>query len=220
VGILFLKRQTAENISEKSLTRVKYSIEFSVQQSTKQLMNISKQEAQESLAEIDKAISQTQKAAGHFTGYILMLWGVIWAVGFSVTQFRPHMSGCFTATLDAIGFFGTWLCVRASKFKFGRPNSGRVGLAWGILFGYMILWGFLLQPSGRAGMAFYSTVAMCAYVMMGLWLSRFLLWLGLIVTVLTITGFYLLPTWFALWMALTGGGALFLGGLSIAKSWK
>ncbi|MGD1089000.1 MAG: hypothetical protein ABR955_09805 [Verrucomicrobiota bacterium] len=183
-------------------------------------MNISKQEAQASLAEIDKAISQTQKAAGHFTGYILMIWGVIWAIGFSATQFFPHSSGWFSFTLDTIGFIGTWVCIRKSKSRFGRPGGGRIGLAWVILFGYMILWGVLLQPGGRASMAFYSTVCMCAYVMMGLWLSRFLLWLGLIVTVLTVAGFYLLPVWFPLWMAITGGGALFLSGLSICKSWK
>lgn len=183
-------------------------------------MNISKKEAQESLAEIDSTISQTQKAVGHFTGYILMIWGVVWAASFSATQFSPHISGWFTLALDAIGFIGTWICIRKSKAKFGRPGGGRIGLAWLILFGYMILWGFLLQPTGRASMAFYSTVCMCAYVMMGLWLSRFLLWLGLIVTVLIVVGFYLLPTWFALWLAVTGGGALFLAGLSICKSWK
>jgi hypothetical protein len=183
-------------------------------------MNISKQEAQESLAEIEKAISQTRKAMGHFTGYILMIWGVVWTINFSAIQFFPHLSNWLWIALDAGGFIGTWICIRKSKSKFPCSGGGRIGLAWMILFGYMILWGFLLHPNGRESMAFYSTVCMFAYVMMGLWLSRFLLWLGLIVTALTVAGLYLLPDWFALWMAITGGGALFLAGLSICKSWK
>lgn len=149
-----------------------------------------------------------------------MIWGVIWAIGFSATQFCPHLAGWFWVALDTIGFAGTWICIRQSNTKFSRQGDVRVGLAWGILFCYMILWGFLLQPNGRTSIAFFSTVCMCAYVMMGLWLSRFLLWLGLIVTVLAVAGFYLLPAWFALWMGITGGGALFLSGLSICKSWK
>jgi len=170
--------------------------------------------------EIDKAILQTKKAVGHFVGYILMMWGVIWAIGFTATQFSPHVAGWYWAALNTIGTIGTWLIISQSKSKFNRQVGGRLFLALVILSCYAILWGFMLHPSGHAGMAFYLTVGTCAYVMMGLWLSRVLLWLGLIVTGLTLAGLYLLPDWFALWMGITGGGALILSGLSICKSWK
>jgi hypothetical protein len=95
-----------------------------------------------------------------------------------------------------------------------------VGLAWLVVFGYMILWGILLHPDKASGMAFFCTVPMCGYVICGLWLSRFWIWLGLIVTGLTIAGLSFMPAWFALWMAVTGGGSLILSGLFIRKFWR
>ena len=184
-----------------------------------ELMNISKQEAQESLAEIDKAISQTQKAVGQFFGYYLMMWGVIWAIGLLVTQFRPDLPG-WSWALWPVGFAGTWILAKQSNSKFSLPGGGRIWLAWGIFDGYMLLWLILLHPSGNAGSAFLLTAVMGCFVIMGLWVSRVFLLGGLILTVLTVAGFYLLPAWFPLCQAITGGGGLFLAGLSIIKSWK
>ena len=183
-------------------------------------MNITKQEAKASLAEIENAITITRKAMGHFSGYILMIWGVIWALGFSATQFIPEQALRFWLPLDLAGFIGTFLCIRKAKLSRGRTGGSRIGLAWLILFAYVILWSFLLQPNSRQGVAFFCTVFMCAYVMMGLWLGRFLLWTGLIVTVTTMIGYYFLSNWFCLWMAITGGGALFISGSLVAKNWR
>ena len=183
-------------------------------------MNITKQEAQASLAEIENAITITRKAMGHFSGYILMIWGVIWALGFTATQFIPEQALKPWLLLDVAGFIGTFLCIKKAKLSRGRTGGARIGLAWLILFAYVILWCFLLQPQGRQIIAFMCTVFMCAYVMMGLWLGRFLLWTGLIVTASTMIGYYFLPAWFSLWMAVTGGGALFISGLLVAKNWK
>jgi hypothetical protein len=183
-------------------------------------MNITKQEAQASLAEIENAITLTQKAMGHFTGYILMLWGVIWMFGFSATQFCPEQANWTWLALDVVGFIGTFICVKKSRYGARRPGGRRVGYAWLILSGYFMLWCILLQPQGRQIIAFASTVFMCAYMVMGLWLGRLLFWLGLTVTVLTLVGYFALPAWFALWMAVVGGGALFISGLSICKTWK
>jgi hypothetical protein len=44
--------------------------------------------------------------------------------------------------------------------------------------------------------------------------------MGLIVTALTIAGFFLLPAWFYLWMAIASGGSLILSGLFIRKFWR
>lgn len=183
-------------------------------------MNISKQEAQESLAEIDMAISQTKTAVGRSGGYITMMWGVIWFIFLSVTQFRPDLAGWVLLALYTIGIAGTRIITMQSKSKISIPGAGRIWLAWGILFGYLLLWGQLLHPSGNAGLAFAATLAMCGWVIMGLWLSRVMLWVGLIVTVLTVAGFYLLPAWFALWLGITAGGGIFLAGLSFCKSCK
>ena len=62
---------------------------------------------------------------------------------------------------------------------------------------------------------------MFAYVILGLWLeARFLIWLGLAVTGLTAVGYFLLPSYFYLWMAPMGGGALFVTGWYVNRFWK
>ncbi|MGH7977133.1 MAG: hypothetical protein ACREDS_04770 [Limisphaerales bacterium] len=182
-------------------------------------MNISKQEAQESLAEIESVIFQTRKKIAHSSAsFSLILWGVIWVIGFLGVQFSPKVASWLWLALIFIGFIVTW--VRMKKSAFQRPGGHRILLGWLILVGYLLLWSFLLHLNGRESIAFSSTLFMCGYVIIGLWLGRFWILLGLIVTALTVAGFYLLPAWFALWMAVTGGGSLILSGLFIRKFWR
>lgn len=60
---------------------------------------------------------------------------------------------------------------------------------------------------------------MFAYVVMGLWTDRFLMWLGLFVTATALAGYFLVNPYFCLWMAVTGGGALMVTGLYIRHRW-
>lgn len=182
-------------------------------------MNISKREAQESLNEIESVISQIRRDIAHGNNsYLLIMWGFIWMIGFSGTQFFPKQAGWFWLVLDLIAGMASWMIMRKSAHQ--RPNGRRVGLAWLILFGYILLWAALIHPDGVKGMAFFSTLPMCGYVICGLWLGRFWIWLGLIVTALTLLGLFLLPAWFALWLAITGGGSLIISGLFIRKFWR
>jgi hypothetical protein len=68
--------------------------------------------------------------------------------------------------------------------------------------------------------AYFSIVPMFAFVLFGLWIGRFLVWIGLVVTALILLGYYFLPGYFYLWMAMTGGGTLLLSGIFIRKFWK
>jgi hypothetical protein len=61
---------------------------------------------------------------------------------------------------------------------------------------------------------------MFAYVVTGLWLEHFMVWLGLVVTALTVIGLFLLPSYFYIWMAVVGGGTLAGTGLFIRNRWK
>jgi hypothetical protein len=61
---------------------------------------------------------------------------------------------------------------------------------------------------------------MFGYLVMGLWLGRFFLWLGLLVTATTLVGYYFVSDYFFLWMALTGGGSLIAAGVFIRKFWR
>jgi hypothetical protein len=196
---------------------------------------VTRQEALSALGEIDRVRNHVRRtlAAGVMSA-MLILWGVIWIVGFSAEQFVPHAYRVWLA-LDAVGitaslFLGVW----SRKPTVDGPSSGRIGACWLVLFAYAALWSFLLVPSGALsgpGWADYAhvleqkmallwvTVCMFAYVVMGLWLDRVLLWLGILVTVASVAGFFFLQPYFFLWVAITGGGSLVVSGLLIRKTW-
>jgi hypothetical protein len=198
-------------------------------------MNISKQEANEALDQIDDAISQTRRAIGQGTSSaILILWGVIWVLGYSSSQFAPRMAQSLWLCLVVSGTLGSWICGARSRRRIQSSNGTRIGLFWLVLFAYAGLWFFLLHSDNRPGQpgfdfgtmtgpqsgAFFATVPMFAYVVGGLWLGRFFIWLGATVTFLTLIGYSLVPDWFCLWMAITGGGSLIVAGLYIRRFWR
>lgn len=199
-------------------------------------MNISKQEAQESLNDIESVTEQTRKAIAYGgSSGMLTLWGVIWMIGYSVTQFYPAYAGWAWMPLIAIGAIGCWILGARNHSCFRNANAWRIGVFWLVLFAYAAVWLTLLHPANlpsgaewahyqpindRQISAFFATVPMFAYVVGGLWFGRFFVWLGALVTVLTLVGFYLLTSWFQLWMAIIGGGSLIVAGLYIRNSWR
>jgi hypothetical protein len=198
-------------------------------------MNISKQEASESLAQIEDALTQTRRAIGQGSSSTrLILWGIIWALGYSFSQFAPHRAQTLWLCLVAIGILSSWNWRARSQPPLPSAGGSRIGLGWLVIFVYAVFWLILLhldtqpgQPglhlqsmSGRQTAAFFATVPMFAYVLGGLWLGRFFVWLGAAVTLLTVVGYFLLPDWFFLWMAITGGGSLIVAGLYIRRFWR
>jgi len=205
-------------------------------------MDISKQEAQGSLDQIQAAVSQTRKriAAGS-TAPLLILWGAIWFVAYLVTYLSYpfefelyclrlthrvsigiHIAGLCWLVLVLIGMGASWIIgVRRAPVK--SPHNKRWGFCWLILFVYAGVWLALLWPWNEYQInAFLASLPMFAYVVMGLWADRVLLWLGIVVTLLIIAGFFLFlfqPA-FWLWMAILGGGALAGTGLYIRKAWR
>jgi hypothetical protein len=137
--------------------------------------------------------------------------------------------------LDIVGIAVTCLSSWRGHQAVRSPQTWRIGVAWLILFIYAAFWCSLIAPwemSHAPGWAIYGplmerkmsmlwvTVCMFAYVMMGLWLDRFFLWLGALVTVAALIGYFFMGNYFSLWIALTGGGALIVAGLFIRKYWR
>jgi hypothetical protein len=190
----------------------------------------SQHEALASLTEIQQVTAQTrQTLAQGMASPILMLWGVVWILGFVITQFFPEQAGVAWMGLDAAGVFGScWMGTRHRDRVLKREGGGRVLAAWLVLILYMGIWNVLMLPSGtlngwQAGVrmgAFNVTIPMCGYVIMGLWMGRFFIWLGAGITVLTLVGYYALPHYFFLWTAVTGGGALLGTGWYLRFNWK
>jgi len=199
---------------------------------------VSKEDALASLGEIDRIMSETRKniAAGS-SGPIIILWGVVWFVAYGTTQFFPRWSNWTWTVADIVGIGGSILLSPAfRKTPVKTASQWQRGAAWFILFGFALLWIRILCPwemsSNRAIWvsivpllarkisAFMATVAMFAYILAGLWLDRFFIWLGALVTVATLIGYLYIKDYFYLWMAITGGGSLIVGGVFIRKFWR
>jgi hypothetical protein len=73
----------------------------------------------------------------------------------------------------------------------------------------------ILPPSNDAQIsAFFPTVVALFYCLIGIWTrGTRLVFAGIAVAALTLGGYFLLPQYFTLWMAVAGGGALILGGI-------
>jgi hypothetical protein len=202
-----------------------------------QLPPITPEEARASLAEIDRIILHTrQTIARAGSAPIVILWGIIWMIGFADVQFFPQSPHWFWMILDLVGIVGSFRLGRWGRKSPTKNNyGGRIGISWLVLFAFGGIWLCLLGPwdlltsqqmahhgleLDRKIAAFWCTVPMFAYVLMGLWLDRFFIWLGALVTVATLVGYYGIENYFFLWMAVVGGGSLVAGGLFIRKNWK
>jgi hypothetical protein len=185
-------------------------------------MNVTPDEAQASLAEVENIVARTRLAlASTRCGPMLVVWGIIWMIGYSGTQFFPAKAGLLWAVLDCAGFAATIALVRSSPSRGDSALGRKIGLAWLALCVYSVVWAFILRPFNWQFFGAYpAAVAMFGYVVMGIWFGGFLLSLGLTVTALALAGILFLPDWLNLWMGVTAGGSLVAAGVHIQTRWK
>lgn len=195
-------------------------------------MKVTEGQAQEALREVEAVAKSTQGQLAYGTvGPILILWGIIWIVCFSLTQFAPRSAGWGWLAGNCVGVLGTlylgWFRARAQNVR--SESSKRLGWRlfwfWFLLFVYGDIWLAVLWPwRGEQLGLFLITLVMFAYVVMGLWLEmRFMLWLGLGVTALAGVGYVLsiwVPGYLNLWLGLPGGAALLASGLYLTRRWR
>jgi len=194
-------------------------------------MDISKQEAQDSLEQIRAVSVQTRKAiASSYASRLLILWGLIWSAAFVGTHFFLARVWLIWTAHSGIGIVGTILICRrqsrlanATRISAASKVGWRIFWFWALLYIYLFIWLSILKPqNGLQLNAFICTACMFAYIALGFWLeSYFMVWLGLGVTAITLVGLYVLPgSWYCLWMAAAGGGAIWGTGLYIRVFWK
>lgn len=191
-------------------------------------MAVTRQEAQDALAQVEDVASLTRRAlADSGASPILIAWGAIWLVGFLTSHFRPELARWLWLPLDAIGVAVTFFVLRRAPFRTARGKG--LALFWLFLILYGYLWLMLIAAASprpvtvtaQQVVAYFVTIIMFAYVVMGLWLrSALLFWLGLAVTAVTGTALFLFAPCFYLIMAFAGGGALMGAGAAIRRAWR
>jgi hypothetical protein len=199
-------------------------------------MEITKEEAKDTLEQIQNIVSETRKSiASKYTSPLLIMWGLIWIACYVVTHilvvfqyyaFIWHL----WSILCGFGVIATFVICRY-QYKRGHPtriskekkDGLKMFLFWTLLYAYGFTWLFMFQPkNGIEYNAFLCTVIMFAFIVMGLWYSEnYMVFLGLAVTATTLLGFYLIPPfYYNLWMAPTAGGGLLGTGLYLRFRWR
>jgi hypothetical protein len=148
------------------------------------------------------------------TAPMLVLWGVIWFIGFGATQLSPARAQWLWLALDIAGVLG---CIYLGK---RAHHDGSTNTSWRWLASvattavFCVLVLTILPPSNGAQVgAFIALIVALFYVLAGLWIGARLVIIGIALAALTVFGYFMLPLYFALWMAVIGGGALILAGL-------
>lgn len=186
-------------------------------------MKITPDEADAALETVRKTTTQTRRSIALGGGqHILVAWGLVWLIGFGGSHFLEGPKiGLLWAVADMLGVFATVLILRRASRHVYNPEGSRILLLWLALLLYSALWLFIARPTSGLEIGLrITTYAMFGYVLMGIWLDRTLLWLGLAITALAVCGAYMVPQVFGLWMAVLGGGALLGTGLYIGRRWE
>ncbi len=187
---------------------------------------VSPDEAREALNLIETTTRQMRRALAYGgMPYFLIIWGVVWTLGFGASYFlgpNSPQAGMVWMVLDILGAVASF-GVGAYLGQRVRSSQGlRIGLYWLAWMFYAALILYFAHPQGGDQISLLiSLFAMMGYVSSGLlYRSRFLVSLGLAVTVFIVVGYLLLPSFFNLWMALLGGGSLIAAGIYILRTWR
>jgi hypothetical protein len=189
-------------------------------------MNVSPTEAEEALAAIQTMVQKTRRAISSSGGYIfLIVWGVIWLLGFLGSQFLPQdLGGYAWMILDTLGGILSAVIGITMGRRVRNPSATttgkRIGLFWLLLFLYVIATVAVAWPaSGKQLSMFIILFVMIGWLAMGLLLSFASVWPGLVITALALVSYFLLPDIFYLIMAVLGGGGMIALGLYIRSRW-
>lgn len=189
-------------------------------------MNISPNEAEESLAAIEEMRQRTrQSIASSGTHISLIITGIVWMVGFICTQF---LSGqILTYIWIGLSVIGGCLAAFLGS-RMGRrvhsPSAGvttrRMTLVWLLLVVYCMAAIAVAWPLDSKQITMFIVLfVLIGWMMMGLLLDFNSFWPGLIIIALALVGYFLLPDYFYLWMGvLVGGGVIGLG-IYIRSRW-
>lgn len=186
-------------------------------------MKLNPEEAAAALAEIERArTTMRQVIRAHRGHYHLWIWGVAWIA----MPMSAHLLGD-----QAVRWFGL-ICIpfgiasmlvgSTQSRQLRSPINRRFLLALAALLVFAVVFPVVLQARAepKSIYAYTCLVVMQCYVVAGIWTDTYLLWLGLLISALIITGLFFLPGVFWLWMAGFGGGALILSGVYVRHFWR
>lgn len=180
-------------------------------------MSLSHEQAAAALEDIRQARSRSASLYSYRRNApYLVLWGVVWIVGYAATYFFPRQANGVWWVLIAIGIVGGRLLSRGAA----SGNDWRYGATVATLFLFAFATFAIMAPvRGIQISAFFPLLVANMYLLQGIWggQPRFVA-VGIGLAALTLAGFFLIPNYFLLWMAGVGGGALMLAGFWMERA--
>lgn len=181
-------------------------------------MTLTKPAAEQALAEALTAERHSRELRGYeVASPHLMLWGAIYAAAYGWGFFVPSQAGLVWSIAAPLGLAGSFAIGGRQPAK---ANAARNYLTFVAIYAVLIAaTAIIMRPREPNQMAAFVPLLIAGtYVGCGLYAGARLIVLGTALAALTLFGFFALPAHFLLWMAVVGGGALFLGGLWLRRA--
>jgi hypothetical protein len=193
-------------------------------------MTLSPNEAADTLRDIAATETHSRQLYGYREASPhLIFWGILWAVGYGLSWFLPQHGAAIWGTIVTVGSLASYFTAFRAASRRNRQAGTPIHIAtrraasevnWTLSAISFIAALFIaaalavVSPvTPRQVGAFIPLVVAAGYAVMGLWLGLRLTVAGAVLAILTLGGFFLLPTHFQLWMAACGSGSLILGGI-------
>ena len=186
-------------------------------------MNLSPHEAASALAHVEDARATMRHVIrAHRGHYQLWIWGFSWvAMPLTAHIWGDHAARFFALICLGCAIPSVWVGLTQARQIRIPTNLRFVGVVTAVVV-FAALFPFVLRatPDVRTVYAYLCLVAMQTYVVAGIWTDSYLLWVGIIVTLLLLAGIFFFPALFWIWMAVFGGGSLIATGFYVRHFWR
>ena len=181
------------------------------------------QDAIDDLKAIRQIMERARRASDGFGGWFMVLWGVIWFIGFTGTHVlvrlqRQEATIWLWAPLNTLGVLGSiYLSIRMAQRARTKSSTlwAPLLLYWLALaaFDGVLIWQLRLYTNGLyVALLIVLTIAL-GYIQFGLFTHWSISVIGLFLGLVAVAMATWLPEYFNLGIAILGGGALIGGGL-------
>ena len=182
-------------------------------------MTIGSDEAAAMLADVDGVVARVkQPRIYRNAALIIILWGVIDLVRDTLIAVGPAWFGPRWFLIDALGVAGTIALLRFRAAPIGRFPL-RILAAFALFYAFGWIWSQLLGQFGpREEMAFWPTLFLFGYTLIGLWFGAAFCAIGLVLTALILAGYLWSGEAFLLWQAVVTGLGFMLCGFWMRRA--
>jgi uncharacterized membrane protein len=184
-------------------------------------MTVDKTEAAQALAEISASERRSSSLYGYSRAAPYMaLAGLMWLVADLLTQFSPSGKGMAWPIVSLVGTLG-FVALAVTQNRGAAPTRARSnGNFWRAMGVWLAIFVFIAATftvfapvNGYQVHTFIGVFFGCSYICVGLWMGWRIVATGIVLTGLSLFGFYEVHQYYLAFMGVVGGGALMLGAL-------